>query len=322
MRPEPLGASSKLDRMRPHLYRHAQSFKPETPIRREQLMQDPSVTMPRRIDRLAEVSDGYDAIFCDIWGVVHDGLAKHPAAEQALAAARRAGATVVLITNAPRKAAGVIAMLDSFGIAREAYDHVVTSGDVTRALIARAEGPVFHIGPERDVDLFEGLSVERTQDAGSARAVIATGLFDDETETPEDYRDLIAAFRRNDLPMICANPDIVVHRGEKLVYCAGAVARAYEEAGGTVSMAGKPYPPIYAEAHRLAGTTAASRILGIGDGLATDIRGANDAGLDVLLITGGIHGKDFGDRPEDPAAVGRVLAEKGLSANGFMAALG
>ncbi|MCE7029567.1 TIGR01459 family HAD-type hydrolase [Jiella avicenniae] len=285
-------------------------------------MQEASLAAPRRINGLSEIAGGYDAIFCDIWGVVHDGLARHAAAERALVAARAGGAKVVLITNAPRQAPGVIAQLDTFGFSREAYDAVVTSGDVTRALIGRADGPLFHIGPARDVDLFEGLDVERLNDPAAAKSVITTGLFDDESETPDDYRDLIAAFRQNDLPMICANPDIVVHRGERLIYCGGAIAWAYEEAGGTVSMAGKPYPPIYAEAHRLAGTGDRSRILAIGDGLATDIRGANDAGLDVLLITGGIHGKDFGGRPEDPAEVGRVLAEKGLSADYFMAALG
>ena len=285
-------------------------------------MPAPSIDLPRRLGKLAEVSGGYDAIFCDIWGVVHDGLAKHAAAEKALADARRAGVKVVLITNAPRQAAGVIAQLDTFGFSREAYDEIVTSGDVTRALIAKAEGPVFHIGPARDVDLFDGLSVERVADPKDARSVIATGLFDDETETPDDYKDLIATFRQNDLPMISANPDIVVHRGEKLVFCAGAVARAYEEAGGRIAMAGKPYPPIYAEARRLAGTSETSRILGIGDGLNTDIRGANDAGIDVLLITGGIHGEEFGGKAEDPAEVARVLAEKGLAANFFMAALG
>ncbi|NDW04007.1 TIGR01459 family HAD-type hydrolase [Jiella pacifica] len=285
-------------------------------------MQKAPLAAPRRIGELSEIAGGYDAIFCDIWGVVHDGLVKHVAAERALTAARAGGARVVLITNAPRQAPGVMAQLDSFGFSREAYDAIVTSGDVTRALIGRAEGPLFHIGPARDVDLFEGLDVERVSDPATAKSVITTGLFDDENETPDDYRDLIAAFRQNDLPMICANPDIVVHRGERLIYCGGAIAKAYEEAGGTVSMAGKPYPPIYVEAHRLAGTSDQSRILAIGDGLATDIKGANDAGLDVLLITGGIHGKDFGDRPEDPAEVGKVLAAKGLSAEYFMAALG
>ena len=285
-------------------------------------MHDASFAMPRRIGDLSDIAGSYDAIFCDIWGVVHNGLARHAAAERALAAARAGGAKVVLITNAPRQAPGVIAQLDTFGFSREAYDAVVTSGDVTRSLIGRSQGPLFHIGPARDLDLFDGLVVERVEDPAQAKAVIATGLFDDESETPDDYRDLIAAFRQNDLPMICANPDIVVHRGERLIYCAGAIARAYEEAGGTVSMAGKPYSPIYAEARRLAGTSDESRILAIGDGLATDIKGANDAGIDVLLITGGIHGQDFGDRPEDPAEVGRVLVAKGLSADCFMAALG
>ena len=284
-------------------------------------MRDPTFDLPRRIERLADVAGHYEAIFCDIWGVVHNGLAKHAAAERALAEARAGGTKVVLITNAPRQAAGIVAQLDTFGFSREAYDEIVTSGDVTRTLIASAEGPVFHIGPARDVDLFDGLSLERVTDPKDARTVIATGLFDDETETPDDYRELIATFRQNDLPMISANPDIVVHRGEKLVYCAGAIAKAYGEAGGRALMAGKPHPPIYAEAHRLAATTEKSRILGIGDGLATDIKGANDAGLDVLLITGGIHGKDFGETPDDPAAVGKVLDEKGLAANYFMAAL-
>ncbi|MBO0903885.1 TIGR01459 family HAD-type hydrolase [Jiella sonneratiae] len=285
-------------------------------------MQDRATIVPRRIDRLAEIAAGYDAVLCDIWGVVHNGLEKHAAAERALSAARDGGATVVLITNAPRRAEGVVAQLDSFGFARSAYDAIVTSGDVTRALIERATPPFFHIGPERDVDLFGGISAERVDDPAAARTVVATGLFDDETETPEDYRELLSGFRGNGLPMVCANPDIVVHRGEKLIYCAGAIARAYEEEGGAVAMAGKPYPPIYAEALRLAGVGEGARILAVGDGLATDIRGANDAGLDVLLITGGIHGQDFGDTPEDPQAVGGVLAEKGLSANYFMAALG
>ncbi|MBO0662116.1 TIGR01459 family HAD-type hydrolase [Jiella sp. MQZ9-1] len=285
-------------------------------------MQDQSFQLPSRIGHLSDVSRGYEVIFCDIWGVVHNGVVRHAAAEAALSAARAAGAKVVLVTNAPRQAKGVIAQLDGLSFARDAYDAVVTSGDVTRALIAKAGGPVFHIGPARDVDLFEGLDVTRTDDAEAATAVIATGLFDDTVETPDDYRDLLAGFRARALPMICANPDIVVHRGETLIYCAGALAKAYEAAGGTVLMAGKPYAPIYAEARRISGASASTRILAIGDGLNTDIKGANGVDLDVLLITGGIHGSEFGETPDDPATIATVLAERGLKARFFMAALG
>jgi len=284
-------------------------------------MQDNAMRQPRRIDHLSDVSGDYDVIFCDIWGVVHNGLAKHPHAEAALTAARAGGARVVLLTNAPRRSRGIVAQLDHFGFSREAYDAVVTSGDATRALIAEAGGPAFHIGPERDYDLFADLGVERVEDADRAAIAVVTGLYDDETETPEDYAELLSRFRATGLPMICANPDIVVHRGEQLVYCAGAIAQEYAKAGGEVAMAGKPHAAIYREARRVAEVADDAAILAIGDGLFTDIKGANQAGVDVLLITGGIHGQDFGDEPENPAAIARVLAENGLAADYFMAAL-
>ncbi|MCQ0988456.1 TIGR01459 family HAD-type hydrolase [Jiella marina] len=284
-------------------------------------MQDNAMRQPRRIDHLSDVSGDYDVIFCDIWGVVHNGLAKHPHAEAALTAARAGGARVVLLTNAPRRSLGIVAQLDHFGFSRDAYDAVVTSGDATRALIEEAGGPAFHIGPERDYDLFADLGVERVEDPDRAAIAVVTGLYDDETETPEDYAELLSRFRATGLPMICANPDIVVHRGEQLVYCAGAIAQEYAKLGGEVAMAGKPHAAIYREARRVAEVADDAAILAIGDGLFTDIKGANQAGVDVLLITGGIHGQDFGDEPENPAAIARVLAENGLAADYFMAAL-
>ncbi|HEY9057793.1 MAG TPA: TIGR01459 family HAD-type hydrolase, partial [Aurantimonas sp.] len=194
----------------------------------------------RKIKALAEISTGYDALFCDVWGVVHNGERKHPAAEAALTAARGAGARVVLLTNSPRPSASVIDQLDALEFSRDAYDAVVTSGDATRALIGAAGGPVFHLGPARDIELFEGLGVERVDETDAA-VVVATGLYDDEAETPADYAGLLARLKDRDLPMICANPDIVVHRGERLIYCAGALARDYAALGATVHLAGKPH---------------------------------------------------------------------------------
>lgn len=269
------------------------------------------------IGGLAEVAGDYAAVFCDVWGVVHDGQVKSAGAEAALVAARAAGGKVVLLTNSPRPAAGVIRQLDALDVTRDAYDAVVTSGDVTRALIAGAGARVFHIGPQRDLDLFVGLDVERVAEA-DAEALVATGLFDDETERPELYAERLAGFRARGLPMICANPDIVVHRGDRLIPCAGALARDYAAMGGEVRMAGKPYRPIYDLAATIAGTGSAADILAIGDGLNTDIRGANAYGADALLIVGGIHGEELGGGAAEAEAIAARLAALGLHARYFM----
>jgi HAD superfamily hydrolase (TIGR01459 family) len=261
----------------------------------------------RRIDSLAEVTGAYDAIFCDVWGVVHDGLTKKRPAEAALTAARQAGLKVVLLTNAPRPAAAVAGQLDSLDFSRDAYDAIVTSGDATGALLGELGGPVFHIGPARDFDLFEGLSLDKV-DEGRARAVVATGLFDDETETPADYAEMLARLAARDLPMVCANPDIVV-------------ARDYEALGGTVRLAGKPHRPIYDLASRVVGGIDRSRILAVGDGLMTDVAGGNRFGIDVLLITEGIHGAELGGPDAASHTIAAMLAEKGLAANYLMADL-
>ncbi|MEF2551445.1 TIGR01459 family HAD-type hydrolase [Aurantimonas sp. A2-1-M11] len=274
----------------------------------------------RPIASLAEVCGAYDAIFCDVWGVVHNGVVKHPAAEAALTAARQRGIKVVLLTNSPRPAAGVVAQLDMMDLSRDCYDAIVTSGDATRALIADVAGPVFHIGPERDYDLFEGIDVELVGETDAA-AVIVTGLNNDEVETPEDYAGLLARLQALGLPMICANPDIVVHRGERLIPCSGALARDYEAIGGTVRLAGKPHRPIYDVASRIVDIASPSRVLAIGDGLMTDVKGANDFGPDALLITDGIHGEELAASESATQTVAAVLRERGLTARYFMAAL-
>ena len=258
---------------------------------------------------------GHDLVLSDVWGVVHNGVRAHRPAVAALRAAREAGAAVVLITNSPRPREGVVQQLASLGVPREAFDAVVTSGDVTRALMRAGPRRAFHLGPERDLPLFEGTGVARV-DETEAEAVVCTGLFDDESETPADYAAMLSRFKDRDLPMIVANPDIVVERGERLIWCAGALARDYRAIGGETRVAGKPHAPIYEEAIRLGGEAlgrAPRAALAIGDGLPTDVRGALDHGLPLLFVAGGIHQGKYGGPDADPEALGRFLAGNGAA---------
>ncbi|MEL6921303.1 MAG: TIGR01459 family HAD-type hydrolase [Pseudomonadota bacterium] len=250
------------------------------------------------IDTLDAMAAHYDVILCDVWGVLHNGQTAWPSASHALARARDGGKTVVLITNSPRPNAGVRMQLAELGVPENAYDAIATSGDVTRTLIAEAPRKQFHLGPDRDDPLFEGLDVELVADA-EADAIVCTGLFDDDTETPEDYEEMLSRFRGRDLPFICANPDIVVERGERLVYCAGALARRYGLMGGRTLIAGKPHKPIYDLAMTLASQARGAEVskaktMVIGDGITTDAKGAMDNGFDLLFITDGIHAREYG----------------------------
>ena len=244
--------------------------------------------------RLSDWAGRYDVIFSDVWGVVHNGLTPHVAAGEALTAFRKNGGKVVLISNAPRPADSVREQLDRIGVVRTAYDGLVTSGDVTQRLaLAEPVRRCFHIGAERDLPLFEGLAVERVPLEQSA-FVICTGLADDETETAEDYRPVLQAALARKLMMICANPDLVVERGHKLLPCAGAIAAIYEEMGGKVVQAGKPHRPIYEATFAMASGILGrapdkARILAIGDAIRTDVAGAADFGIDCLFLSYGIH---------------------------------
>jgi HAD superfamily hydrolase (TIGR01450 family) len=268
------------------------------------------------IASLDEIAGQYPVILSDIWGVLHNGERVFAASAAALARARKAGSIVILITNAPRPHAGVIAQLASLGASDASWDRVVTSGDVTRDLIEHGPRKVFHLGPERDLPLYDGLGVEVVEEF-EADAVVCTGFFDDETETPDDYADMLRRFRSRNLPFICANPDIVVERGERLIYCAGALARDYGQLGGRTLIAGKPFTPIYdlamREASELLGRDVArSEVLAIGDGMLTDVKGAADYGLDLLYVSGGIHARDYGDgNGADPRRLAAYLAQHG-----------
>ncbi len=246
------------------------------------------------LDTIAELASDTQAWLVDIWGVMHNGETPFPTAVAACQRFRAAGGVVLLLSNSPRPSNGVATQLDQIGVARDAYDGIVSSGDATRTLLRAWSGrPVFHLGPARDAPLFEGIDIRLVAEA-DADGVICTGLFDDTTETPEDYSALLASFKARDLPMICANPDIKVERGGRIIFCGGAVAQAYAEIGGEVHLAGKPHAPIYDmaldELARLRGDAVEKeRILAIGDGVKTDIAGAVRAGIRAVYIASAVH---------------------------------
>ncbi len=277
------------------------------------------------IPGLATLAPRYDALICDVWGVIHNGLEAYPGVVECLTEARAAHKIVLLLTNAPRPSEPIKVQLESFGIPRAAYDGVVTSGDLTQSLFAeRTVGgrrfDVLHVGPERCLPLFEGFHVAGVS-LEEAEAIVCTGPYDDTTETPEDYRDLWTRARARHLPFICANPDLVVQRGDQLVYCAGALGKLYEEMGGEVLYLGKPHLPVYDFVARRLAEIAGRAVpkqkwLVIGDGLKTDILGATRAGLDALLITGGVHEPELADASgtPDPSRIAQILSRDGLKA--------
>jgi HAD superfamily hydrolase (TIGR01459 family) len=267
------------------------------------------MTSLRFVEQLRGLVDGVEVILSDIWGVVHNGLESFPEACEALHTYRQRGGTVILITNAPRPADSVQRQLRKLGVADETYDAIVSSGDLTRNFVADHPGKkMFWIGPDRDSSLHRGLDAV-TAPLEQADYIVCTGLFDDETESAEDYRAMMLQAREHKLPLICANPDIVVERGDRLIYCAGAIAELYRELGGEVIFYGKPHRPIYERAMALAAErrgqpTSLDRVLAIGDSVRTDLTGALGFGIDCLFLTRGIHSEEFeGIDQLDPASV-------------------
>ena len=267
------------------------------------------MTSLRFVEGLRELVAGVDVVLSDIWGVVHNGLEAFPEACEALHSFRKQGGTVILITNAPRPADSVQRQLRKFGVADEIYDAIVSSGDLTRHFVAGHPGrKMFWIGPERDNSIHRGLDPVLAP-LQQADYIVCTGLFDDEIESAEDYRAMMLEARERQLTLICANPDIVVERGDRLIYCAGAIAELYRELGGEVIFYGKPHRPIYERAIELAAERqqhpiALDRVLAIGDSVRTDLAGAHGFGLDCLFVTRGIHAEDFeGIDQLDPASV-------------------
>jgi HAD superfamily hydrolase (TIGR01459 family) len=261
------------------------------------------------VERLRDLVDGVEVVLSDIWGVVHNGLEAFPEACEALRAYRSSGGTVILITNAPRPADSVQQQLRKLGVTDDAYDAIVSSGDLTRHYVAEHPGrKAFLIGSERHDTIHHGLDL-RLSPLEQADYILCAGLFDEETETAEDYRAMMLKARERGLTLICANPDIVVERGDRLIYCAGAIAELYRELGGEVIFYGKPHRPIYERAVALAAEhggheISLDRVLAIGDSVRTDLAGAHGFGIDCLFVTRGIHSEDFeGIDQLDPASV-------------------
>ena len=260
-------------------------------------------------EKLRDLVGGVDVLLSDIWGVVHNGLVAFPEACEALHNFHAQGGTVILITNAPRPADSVQRQLRKLDVADETYDAIVSSGDLTRNFVAGHPGQkMFWIGPERDSSIYRGLDVGLVP-LEQANYIVCTGLFDDETESAENYRAMMLEARERQLTLVCANPDIVVERGDRLIYCAGAIAELYLELGGEVIFYGKPHRPIYERAMALAAerrgqAVPLSRVLAIGDSVRTDLTGAHGFGIDCLFVTRGIHAGEFeGIDQLDPASV-------------------
>ncbi|WP_159730485.1 TIGR01459 family HAD-type hydrolase [Methylosinus sp. Ce-a6] len=284
-----------------------------------------------QISGLSQLAERYDAILCDVWGVLIDGRSHFPIAAAALEHFRARGGKVALVTNASRPSEEVRRQLDGLGLPRAAYDDLVSAGQLTlEQMVARKGEACHHLGPPRDNGLFEAADrllggKFRRVPLADADYVVCTGLIDERRETPDDYRKTLELMRERGLPMLCANPDVVVAIAGELVYCAGALAERYAALGGEVVMAGKPYPPIYAAALRkiaeLSGEEPpASKVLAIGDGVATDLLGAARAGLDSLFLTEGVHRDDLYPPPKrrlDAAAMGALLAGAGVKPVAF-----
>ena len=263
------------------------------------------------IKSLADISDRYNVLYCDLWGCLHNGVRPFPDAVAALQAFRAQGGFVMLLTNAPRTANAVRAQLDLITVPRDCYDDITTSGDASQAgMVAGLVGhKVHHIGPQKDLSFFNDMApnldasrIERVP-LEAAEGIICTGLFDDQTETPEDYRATLLYAKQQGLKLLCTNPDLQVDYGENRIYCAGAIAALYTEMGGQSLYFGKPHPPIYDLARNRVNALRAvdtNRILCVGDGIRTDILGGLGDGLDTLFITGGLAANEFGDDPEKP----------------------
>ncbi len=264
------------------------------------------------LDGVRDIADQYDAFILDLWGVVHNGVAPYPGVLDCLDKLRAAGKKILLLSNAPRVSPRVKEQIAGFGIPPEAYDGVVTSGDVTRLCVERRDDDwhaalgqsFFHVGPKRDWGLLDGAGVTEVDDMTAADFVLTSGLRDDETETEADYTDEFKSAVARRLPMICANPDLSVVRGDKMVLCAGSLAAHYESLGGEVRYHGKPYARAYQVCFEILDGIASQRIIAVGDSFRTDIAGANAAGISSLFVVGGIHGGELFE------ADGGLTAEK------------
>ncbi|MCH9807373.1 MAG: TIGR01459 family HAD-type hydrolase [Alphaproteobacteria bacterium] len=286
--------------------------------------------MPKSIPVIRSISPlaaGSVAWLVDIWGVMHNGVRPFVEAGDACARFREDGGTVLLLSNSPRPGAGVKAQLDAIGVREDSYDGILSSGDATRELIADYAGrSVYHLGPERDLPLFDGIDVKRVgpDESEGAEVIVCTGLFDDTIETPADYATRLQGFKARGLPMICANPDIKVERGGQVIYCGGAIAEAYAALGAEVSLAGKPHAPIYDMAfewlaEQRGREVSKSKAMAIGDGVKTDIAGGILAGIRAVYIASRVHMGD--DEALEPGVLDTLFPDPNARPVAAMASL-
>jgi HAD superfamily hydrolase (TIGR01459 family) len=274
--------------------------------------------MLKSVDHLRDIAQDYDGFIVDLWGVVHDGDRAYPGAAACLGELSERGKRVILLSNSPRRAESLVEMMRGMGIARRLYHAVMSSGEAVHAELLTRKDPwfarlgrrCFHVGPPRDLHLFDGLDLDRVERLEQAEFLLNTGP-DDVADTLADYRPLLDRALALELPMICANPDLVViHRGQPML-CAGSLALYYQDQGGDVRYRGKPDPAIYEICFSLLDVADHSRILAIGDAFHTDIAGAKRAGIDALFCTGGIHAEELGTvygQPPDAAKLAALAA--------------
>ncbi|HET7594612.1 MAG TPA: TIGR01459 family HAD-type hydrolase [Stellaceae bacterium] len=271
---------------------------------------------------LREIAPAYDGFILDLWGVLHDGSKPFPGVLDALTQLKRAGKRLAVLSNAPRRAALVASRMTEIGIPPALHDHVHSSGEEAWQHLKRRDDSFYaalgrrcyHLGPTRDENMLEGIDIEQVADVAAAEFILNTGPALGWEETVADYETLLQAARARDMPMVCANPDLVViHEGRPAI-CAGALAQRYETLGGRVRWHGKPYSSVYETCFAWLGITDRRRILAVGDSLRTDIAGAAAAGIDSVLVTGGIHSEEFGVAPGE--LPDRARLEAALAASG------
>lgn len=276
---------------------------------------------PPILPGIASLADRYDGFILDLWGVLHDGTAPFPGVLDCLARLKSAGKRLAILSNAPRRAALVEARLTEIGIPRRLYDHLLASGEEAWQHLKRRDDPFYaalgtvcyHIGPPRDDNMLADIGIRRVEDVAQAEFILNTGPWGWEA-TVAGYESLLQAARARDLPMVCANPDLVVVHAGRTMICAGALAQRYEALGGRVRWHGKPFPSIYETCFGLLEIADRRRILAVGDSLRTDIAGAAGVGIDSVLVTGGIHSEELGVAPgtlPDPARLMAAISASG-----------
>ena len=281
----------------------------------------------RLYDGMRGLAPRYEGFILDLWGVVHDGTAPFPGVLDCMRRLLDAGKRLVLLSNAPRRSDDVVRRIAAIGVPAGLYHGVMSSGEEAWLCLHRRDEPFYaalgrrclQIGSDRDLEIREGLDLDFVDDPAAADFILNTGPAEWD-DTIEDYAPVLQAARDRDLPMVCANPDLVVIHGGKPALCAGALAEEYERLGGRVRWHGKPHPSVYDSCLALLGISDRRRILAIGDSLRTDIAGAANAGIDSLLIAGGVHAADFTAGDElDLARIEAAIAESGTHPFGVAA---